>query len=125
MNSVVYFEIQSAIPEMTIQFYQAAFGWKFVREIGMPVDYWRIETTGIRGALLRRPAATPPSGYGTNAFVCSMEVADFDRTAEILLSHGGQIALPKFPIPGKCWQGYFIDNDGNTFGIFQVDETAG
>jgi hypothetical protein len=34
------------------------------------------------------------------------------------------VALPKFAVPGKCWQGYFIDLDGNTFGIFEVDEGA-
>ena len=28
-------------------------------------------------------------------------------------------------VPGKCWQGYFIDTEGNTFGIFEVDEEAG
>ena len=26
---------------------------------------------------------------------------------------------------GKCWQGYFIGTEGNTFGIFEVDEQAG
>jgi hypothetical protein len=28
-------------------------------------------------------------------------------------------------VPGKCWQGYFIDTEDNTFGIFEVDEEAG
>jgi uncharacterized protein len=28
-------------------------------------------------------------------------------------------------VPGKCWQGYFIDTEGNTFGISEVDEEAG
>jgi predicted enzyme related to lactoylglutathione lyase len=40
------------------------------------------------------------------------------------LALGGQVALPKFAVPGRCWQGYFIDLDGNTFGIFEVDENA-
>ncbi len=29
-----------------------------------------------------------------------------------------------FEIPGTCWQGYFVDPEGHTFGIFQVDEVA-
>jgi uncharacterized protein len=41
-----------------------------------------------------------------------------------IVSLGGKIALPKFAVPGTCWQGYFIDTEGNTFGLFQVDETA-
>ena len=41
-----------------------------------------------------------------------------------MLSLGGVVALPRSCVPGKCWQGYFIDTEGNTFGIFEVDEQA-
>jgi predicted enzyme related to lactoylglutathione lyase len=44
--------------------------------------------------------------------------------AQKILSLGGKIALPKFAISGTCWHGYFIDTEGNTFGIFQVDDAA-
>jgi hypothetical protein len=27
-------------------------------------------------------------------------------------------------VPNTCWQGYFVDTEGNTFGIFQVDPNA-
>jgi predicted enzyme related to lactoylglutathione lyase len=54
-----------------------------------------------------------------------LEVDDFDATAAKILSLGGQVALEKFPVIGRCWQGYFIDTEGNTFGIFEVDENAG
>jgi predicted enzyme related to lactoylglutathione lyase len=53
-----------------------------------------------------------------------MEVVSFDETAAKVQSAGGQVALPKFAIPGVCWQGYFIDTEGNTFGIFQPDVNA-
>jgi len=36
----------------------------------------------------------------------------------------GVVALPKFAVPKTCWQGYFLDAEGNTFGIFQVDANA-
>jgi len=32
--------------------------------------------------------------------------------------------MPKFAVPGTCWQGYFVDPQGNTFGIFQPDPNA-
>jgi len=51
-------------------------------------------------------------------------VENFDSIAELIVAGGGQIALPKFAIQGICWQGYFIDPDNNTFGIFQPDENA-
>jgi uncharacterized protein len=34
------------------------------------------------------------------------------------------VAMEKFAVPGVCWQGYFIDPDGNTFGLFQPDPQA-
>ena len=69
-------------------------------------------------------AQPPPPQCGTNAFVVSIEVESFDETAQQIVGLGGTIALPKFAVPGTCWQGYFIDTEGNTFGLFQVDETA-
>ena len=59
-----------------------------------------------------------------NAFVCSFEVDDFDRKSAKILSLGGVVAVQKFCVPGKCWQAS-VDTEGNTFGIFEVDEEAG
>ncbi len=124
MNKVMYFEIQAEDPEKAAAFYSTVFGWKFTKDPNIPVDYWRIETEGIRGGLLKRPAKTPPPEFGTNAYVCSMEVENFDATAAKILKNGGKVALPKFAVPGICWQGYFLDPQGNTFGLFQADEKA-
>ena len=124
MNTIGYFEIQSSQPSRDVAFYESVFGWTFTKEISIPVEYYRIDTSEMNGGLLKRPAKVPPMEYGTNAFTCSIEVDNFDVTAETILKNGGQIALAKFAIPGKCWQGYFIDPDNNVFGIFQVDEKA-
>lgn len=125
MNTIGYFEIQSSNPAREVKFYEAAFGWKFIREPQIPIEYYRIETNGINGGLLQRPVAIPPMGTGTNAFTCSVQVENFDQTAEIILKNGGQVAMAKFAIPGRCWQGYFLDPDHNVFGLFEVDEKAG
>ena len=124
MNTIAYFEIQSANPENAIAFYKALFGWRFRREPQVPIPYWRIETEGIRGGLLQRPVAPPPPQCGTNAYVCSVEVSDIDAMAEKIVSLGGQVALPKFAVPGVCWHAYFVDPDGNTFGVFEPDPGA-
>jgi uncharacterized protein len=124
MNSVAYFEIQADDPPRVMRFYETIFGWKFFQEKQAPIDYWQIETRGIRGGLLKRPAAAPPKGSGTNAFTCSMEVENFDAVAGEILKNGGAVASEKFAVPGKCWQGYFLDTEGNVFGLFQVDEKA-
>ena len=124
MDVVQFFEIQATEPELAIAFYSSVFGWEFDKQVGMPIDYWQIKSGGINGGLLRRPAPLPSRGSGTNAYVCSMEVKDFDVTSEKILKNGGLIALGKFAVPGKCWQGYFLDTEDNTFGIFQVDPNA-
>ena len=124
MNTIGYFEIQSSDPKRDIRFYETVFGWKFKKEDKVPIEYYRIDTGSLNGGLLHRPAESPPIDYGTNAFVCSIQVANFDSTSRLILQNGGRAALPKFAVPGTCWQGYFIDLDNNTFGIFEVDENA-
>ena len=123
-NAPSYCEIQAHEFKRATRFYGELFGWKFAKAEGLPVEYWRIETDGPRGGLLKRPAKTPPLEHGTNGFVCSMEVSDFDRVADKIARLSGKVALPKFPVPGVCWQGYFIDPEGNAFGIFKPDSTA-
>lgn len=124
MNNVAFFEIQSSDVARSLAFYQKIFHWKFIREHNVPIEYYRIETGGIQGGLLKRPAQIPPAGMGTNAFTCSIEVENFDKIAKLVLDNGGIIAMPKFAIPGRCWQGYFLDTDNNVFGIFEVDPNA-
>jgi predicted enzyme related to lactoylglutathione lyase len=109
MNGPSYFEIQADTTGRAITFYREVFGWSFTKAEGLPIEYWRIETDGSRGGLLKRPAAAPPPRSGTNAFTCSIEVKNFDETAKKIQDQGGKIALPKFAIPSTCWQGYFLE----------------
>lgn len=127
MNHIAYFEIQASDVKKLVEFYTKVFGWQFEKDNNIPIDYYRttsIKEAGILGAILQRPAKVPPLGHGTNAFTCTIEVKNFDETAKIILENGGQVAMEKFAIPGKCWQGYFLDSDNNVFGILEVDEAA-
>ena len=121
----IFFEIQADDVQRATKFYTTVFDWKMNRNPGVPIEYYDIETGDSRGGLLQRPVQAPSLEQGTNAFVCSLEVDNFDATAAKIMSNGGQVALEKFPVVGRCWQGYFIDTEGNTFGIFEVDEKAG
>ncbi len=128
-NRVVHFEIQVENPERAIKFYTDVFGWRF--EQWGEQKYWMVMTDekdskepGINGGLLLRPAKTPPHEYGTNAYVCTMQVDNFDDIAEKIMNAGGMVAMPKFAFPGMAWQGYFIDTEGNTFGLHQTDVNA-
>lgn len=125
MNAIVYFEIQSTDVTRSVEFYKNVFDWKFVKQEFLPIEYYSIETEGIAGGLLKRPVATPPTHCGTNAFTCSISVANFDATAALILKHGGQVAMDKFAIPGTSWMGYFLDTDNNVFGVIEPNENAG
>ena len=130
MGCVVHFEIQAENPESASKFYKKIFGWTIEKWSG-PIEYWTIMTAekdskepGINGGLLLRPSKTPPQECGTNAYVCTVQVKNFDEAAKKIKSAGGIVAMPKFAIPGMAWQGYFIDTEGNTFGIHQSDKNA-
>ena len=124
MNTIAYFEIQAADVPQAVAFYKAVFGWNFVKEESFPIEYYRIETENMYGGLLKRPVNTPPAEFGTNAFTCSVQVERFDAVTQLILDNGGQVAMAKFAVPGRCWQGYFLDTDNNVFGIFEVDGNA-
>ncbi len=130
MSRVVHFEIQADDVERAKTFYAAVFGWSFDDYSTFTGStYWGIVTgqedqPGINGGLLPRPAPTPALGQGTNGFVCTMGVEEYDETERRILDAGGQVALPKMALPGMAWQGYYLDTEGNTFGIHQPDSEA-
>lgn len=123
MNGLNYFEIQVNNPKQAITFYNTVFGWQFTK-LDMPIEYWLIQTDGLHGGMLRRPIPLTKETSGANAFVSSIQVENFDATAQSIIKSGGTVVLPKFPVTGKCWQGYFNDTEGNLFGIYQVDSSA-
>jgi hypothetical protein len=129
-NRVVHFEIQAQNLERAMKFYQTVFGWTFPKWMEDP-PYWGIMTVpegskepGINGGLLARPAKVPPQECGTNAYVCTVQVENFDEIAKKIIAAAGQVAMPKFALPGMAWQGYFLDTEGNTFGVHQPDKNA-
>src|SRR3989344_8167830 len=125
-KSISPFEIQADQPERAAEFYRKVFGWKIDKWEGGQMEYWMVMTAdkdskepGINGGLLPRPAKAPPQQSGTNAYVCTVQVADFDAIAKKIGAAGGINAMPKYAFPGMAWQGYFVDTEGNTFGLHQ------
>ena len=128
MSRPVHFEIHADDVERAKAFYAAVFGWTYEDYSSYTGStYWGVTTgpkdePGIDGGLLQRPA--PAAGPGSNAFVCTMAVDDYDETERTILAAGGQVALPKMALAGMAWQGYYLDQEGNTFGIHQPDPDA-
>ena len=131
MNRVVHFEIQADDLERAAKFYREIFGWTIEKWPGLSWEYWVVMTgekdtkePGIHGGMLQRPAKTAPQDCGVNAFVCTVQVENYDETAKKIEAAGGKVAMPKFALPGMAWQGYFLDTEGNTFGVHQPDMFA-
>jgi len=126
MPRVVHFEIHAADPDRAVNFYTTLFGWSFQKWEG-PMDYWLVTTgpneqPGINGGLVRRQGEI--DGQAVIAYVCTVDVEDLDASVQTALDNGGQIALPKMPIPGMGWLAYCKDTEGNIFGMMQADANA-
>ncbi len=130
MSRPVHFEVQADDVERAKAFYAAVFGWQFtdwssvVGSTCWGITTGPADTPGIDGGLLERPAAVPPDGHGTNSYVVTMQVEDDDAVERRILDGGGRVALPKAALPGMAWQGYYLDPEGNTFGLHQPDPSA-
>ena len=130
MGRLVHFEIHVDDMERAKKFYGEVFEWTFQdwsEYAGVP--YFGAVTgnenePGINGALMQRQGPPPETNQALNAFVCTMGVEDYDSIEAKILNNGGKVALPKYALPGMAWQGYYIDPEGNVFGIHQTDENA-
>jgi predicted enzyme related to lactoylglutathione lyase len=127
MYRVIHFEIHAENPDRAIAFYQGLFGWKFQAYPAGNHPYWLITTgpddqPGINGGMLQRRGAI--DGVCVIAFVCTVQVPDLDRLLAVIPTQGGQIALPKMPVPGVGWLAYAKDPEGNIFGMMQEDRAA-
>ena len=130
MGRLVHFEIHVDDMERAKKFYGEVFGWTFEdysEYAGMP--YFGAVTgddqqMGINGALMQRKSAPPELNQALNGFACTMGVEDYDSTEVKILTLGGKVALPKYALPGMAWQGYYMDTEGNIFGVHQPDQNA-
>jgi uncharacterized protein len=129
-NRIVHFEIHAADIERAKAFYGAVFGWDFPLWMEQP-PYWGVMTApqdssepGINGGLMTRMGASPSIGAPVNGFVCTVQVDNYDEIHDRILAAGGTVALPKMALAGMAWQGYYIDTEGNLFGVHQSDPDA-
>jgi predicted enzyme related to lactoylglutathione lyase len=127
----IYFELQADDLERAMKFYSEVFGWTYERYpqfIDNP--YFCIITgeeskPGINGGIQGRTSNRPGLGMGTNGATISMDVEDYELYELKILKAGGQVALPKIALIVSAQQGYYLDTEGNVFGIHQLDESAG
>ena len=127
MPRVSYFAVPADNPERAMKFYRQVFGWNF--ELGWEYDtpkgregYWHIKTehrdeSGINGGLTRREYPGQPIGIG-------VEVTGIDEMLARIGESGGKILVGKNALPNAgLWLAVCQDSEGNTFAMFEVDQT--
>ncbi len=122
MSRVVHFEIQADDLPRIMKFYEEVLGWKFTPFGGGDVEYYLVTTgpdsePGINGGIMKRNGPT-------NLVYNSSAVDDIDAAVERIVKAGGEIALPKMPIPGIGWVAYGKDPEGVIFGVHQEDRNV-
>jgi uncharacterized protein len=129
MPRPVHFEIHASDVARAQAFYGAVFGWSFEdwsEYAGQPYLGVRTgeEQPGIDGAIMQRHGEAPQQGAPVAGAVLTIGVDDYDTTHAAITKAGGTVALAKHALPGMAWQGYYLDTEGNVFGVHQPDEQA-
>ena len=119
-NRVTHFEIPSANPERSRNFFKDVFGWTFQQMSNEP--YWFAisgdeKTPGINGAIMKEVAPGQP-------VINTITVDDIDSMLIKVAEQGGKVVKPKWPIPNIGWIAFFSDPDGNMHGIMQLHAKA-
>lgn len=123
MPTIVHFDIATDDPERAKQFYESLFGWKLESPPGM-TDFYLIETEdlagnkGVGGGLGKR-------GDPYQKITCYIGVDSIDEYCRKVANLRGTVVHPKMPVPGWGYLATCMDTEGNMFGIWQDDKTAG
>ena len=120
MYRVTKFDVPATTPLKSIAFYNQVFGWTFQPSANHKKWTARVESSEhqIFGNPFLRKAKSAQSL--TNA----IEVKNVEHTLLDIRKEGGEIIVPKFPVPGIGWMAYFKDLEQNIFGIMQSDAMA-
>jgi predicted enzyme related to lactoylglutathione lyase len=116
-GQLVHFEVQAEDADRAAAFYRSVFGWEF-QGMGMPdMDYRMVRTGENQGGGLYQ--SDKRSGHLTVYF----DTDDIDGSIRKVRENGGE-SDEKQPIPGVGWFACAKDSEGNTFSLFQSDESV-
>ena len=110
-NPVVHFEIQSAEPGKSQDFFREVFGWQV--DVAPGMDYGLVNTgaeTGINGGI----EASPTEETRVTFYI---EVDDIQGYLDRAVDAGAQVVVPVTSIPGAVTMALFADPAGAVVGI--------
>lgn len=127
-HTIVHFEIPADDIARAQKFYSEVFGWEISLMPG-PFEYYGIRTTetdesgmpksfGVNGGMYKRmkPGQSP---------INYISVEEIDVYASKLVEAGGEVIVPRMPVPGHGWMVHFKDPENNVLALWQPDKTAG
>jgi predicted enzyme related to lactoylglutathione lyase len=129
-HGVVHFEIPAGDPEKLSRFYTDLFGWQVQKMPMGETPYYMVSTVetdeqglptqpgAINGGIAPRLS---PDQKPMN-FVEVESVDDYVGKAQGL---GATTTMGKMPVPGMGWFATLTDPEGNPFGVWQTDTSAG
>jgi uncharacterized protein len=115
-GTLVHFELPADDAERAKQFWSDLFGWSF-REGTGPVEYHMVDED------VEPTGAIYPSQAGEKDAIIYFDTDDIDGSVERVNELGGS-AEDRQPIPGIGWYARCEDTEGNTFSLFQADESV-
>lgn len=122
MPTIAHFDLPADDVERAKKFYTELFDWK-IEKVEGPMEYYFIETTdlegqpGLGGGMGLRGS---PEQKITNF----MEVTSVDEYCDRVKELGGMVLQPKMPVPGYGYLAVCMDTEENTFGLWEIDESA-
>jgi uncharacterized protein len=118
-GKMVHFELPAADAERAKRFWSGVFGWEFGDSAMPEMEYYMVRTGEDQGGAVYPSPET--AGTGTIVY---FDTDDID-TAIANAREGGGSAEDKAPIPHVGWFAHCKDTEGNSFSLFQSDESAG
>jgi len=121
MASIVWFEVPADDVERARKFYGELFGWKTEKFPG-PLEYWHVDTGGADatpdGGLIKRQS---PQQQGITNYI---SVESVEESAARVQQLGGKVCMGKTPVPSMGYFAICQDPEGNTFALWEMNESA-
>lgn len=118
-GSIVHFDIPVDDVQRARKFYGELFGWK-IEKVPGPMEYWMItpkDEKAVGGGMMPKQQ---PDHTITDYFA----VPSIDEYLSKVQKLGGQVIVPKMPVPGMGYFAYCLDTEKNVFAIWETNPEA-
>jgi predicted enzyme related to lactoylglutathione lyase len=116
-TKVVHFELPAEDTARARAFWSAVAGWQFGDSAMPDFEYYMVQTSEEQGG------AIYPADPGQKGPIVYFDTDDIEASVVKVRENGGQ-AEDKVAIPHIGWFARCTDTEGNTFSLFQGDESA-